>query len=175
MPLDNQLSDLPTSESKKSQEPTLIELFADSALYELHQSVYGLAQAAGLESHIGQREEPVEQSGRIDRLAQILGRGVGSFLPTAAVAVGTRFGLGRVLEHAGSAESLLLKRSVIGLSIAESAATGAITGSLLKPSGEASPPVAKLCCRPSARRTIRSAFVQRHDLSQSWLEPVCRQ
>ena len=47
--------------------------------------------------------------------------------------------VGRALGQAGTeAESLLLKRSAIGLSVGESALTGAVSGALLKPTDDVS-------------------------------------
>ena len=67
----------------------------------------------------------------------MLGRGVGDFIPTVAVAAAARFGFSRLLPEAAAAENLMLKRSAIGLSVAESATTGAIGGAVFKPSDQA--------------------------------------
>ncbi len=58
-------------------------------------------------------------------------------MPTVAVALTTRFAAGRAMEHFGiGSENLVLKRSAIGFSTAESAATGLVTGALLKPTDD---------------------------------------
>ena len=137
MSLLDQYSEPPRAESREFEQPGLTELFAKSASYELHQSVYGLAQTVALEGLVGKMEPPQQADGAVEKLAQMLGRGVGDFLPTLAVAAGVRFGFGRVLPLAAGAESLILKRSAIGLSVAESATTGTITGALFKPSDQA--------------------------------------
>ena len=138
MHLDNFAEILPEKSEKSDSSP--LALFGKSAWYELHQSAFGLAQTVGLESHLGAVPEPEAADSAVGRNLQMIGRGAGSFLPTIAVAVATKFALGRILHapSAEAAESLLLKRSVIGLNMAESAVTGVVTGSLLKPTDEGS-------------------------------------
>ena len=127
-----------SDESEKSDNQSgLGELFGRSALYELHQAAFGLAQSFGLQDRIGDMAQPAEAESWWGQQAQIIGRGFGSFLPTMAVAVATRHGLGSRLERSGiAAENLLVKRSALGLSLGESAVTGLVSGSLLKPSDD---------------------------------------
>ena len=130
------------SANEKSEDtdkaPSLPRLLVSSAYYELHQSAYGLAQTVGLQKHVGEMEQPVESDSWLGRQFQMVGRGVGGFLPTAAVAAVTRYGFGRVLEHVPTpADNLLLKRSAIGLSTAESVVTGLASGAIFKPTDEA--------------------------------------
>ncbi len=126
-------------ELPKKTESNALELFKDSALFELHQSAFGLAQTVGLENHLAKMDEPAAADSALGRNVQMIGRGVGSFLPTIAVAAASKFALGRVLEApaAGAAEKFYLKQSAIGLNLAEAGVTGAATGSLLKPTDEA--------------------------------------
>ena len=113
-------------------------LFAESALYELHQSAFGLAQTVGLQERVGRMEEPKEADSFVGRNLQMLGRGVGGLLPTVGLAIGARFAVGRAMERSGmSAEGVLSKRSVIGLNALESGATGFASGALLKPTDDA--------------------------------------
>lgn len=116
------------------QESSLTELFGRSALYESRQAVVGLAQTFGLESYVGELAQPKEAGDSVGQHAQMLGRAAGGLLPTLAIAVGSRYVFGRVLAHdAATAEHALLKRTTFGLSIAESGATGFLSGSLLTP------------------------------------------
>ena len=136
------LDSFAVSAGEKSDEPdkapSLSHLLVNSAYYELHQSAYGLAQTVGLQKHVGEIEQPAESDSWLGRQFQMVGRGVGGFLPTAAVAAVTRFGFGRALEHLDiHADNLLLKQSAIGLSTAESVVTGLASGAILKPTDEA--------------------------------------
>lgn len=120
-------------ELDKSIHHNVAEMFAYSALYELHRSAFGLAQTVGLQDHVGTMEQPAEADSGVGRFFQVIGRGTGSFLPTLAVAMTTRYGFGKVLDRIGAdTENLALKRSALGLSTAESATTGFISGSLFK-------------------------------------------
>ncbi len=128
----------PTDERSKetSHDKSAAELFASSALYELHQSAVGLAQTVGLQDRLPQMEQPEEAESWGGRQLQMLGRGFGSFIPSAGAALVSRYGVGKVIEHLPAvqvADNVLLKRSVIGLSATESVATGVLTGALFKP------------------------------------------
>ena len=135
--LDQFLGTSSDTDSVNKTEQGLGDLFAQSALYELHQSAFGLAQTVGLQDHVPTMEQLKAADSWIGQHAQIVGRGVGNFLPTVAVALTTRFAAGRAMEHFGiGSENLVLKRSAIGFSTAESAATGLVTGALLKPTDD---------------------------------------
>ncbi len=138
MALDSNLGNDNSDPGETNKERTGAALFADSALYELHQSAFGLAQTVGLQEAVGKMEEPKEADSFIGRNLQMLGRGVGGLLPTVGLAIGARFAVGRAMERTGmSAEGVLSKRSVIGLNAVESGATGFASGALLKPTDDA--------------------------------------
>ena len=125
--------------SASNEEKSAIKLFGDSALYELNQSAFGLAQSVGLEGHLPIMAVPEESESAVGRNLQMLGRGVGSFLPTLGVALSTKFAFGKLVSprFVGS-ENLLLQKSAIGLNVAESGIAGAVTGALLKPTDKTS-------------------------------------
>ncbi len=129
----DQFNDIPEEGASSRNKPGGAELLAKSALYELDQSAYGLAQVAGLQDRVGELARPKEADSRTGRFLQSIGRGAGDLLPTLAAGAVSRFAFGKILEHSGSAESFAFKRTAIGLSLAESASTGALTGALLKP------------------------------------------
>ena len=90
--------------------------FTQSAGYELHQSAYGLAQTFGLADLVTKEEAPAETQSSVGQHLQMIGRGVGSFLPILAIGMASRYGVGKMLgASAGAAEQLFLKRSALGL------------------------------------------------------------
>ncbi len=137
MALDSNLFDSTKAVDEPHESANALRLFGDAASYELHQAAFGLAQAVGLQDRVGKAQEPTEADSAIGKTAQMLGHGAGAFLPTAGIALVARFGVGRLFEHSvAPAEGLLLKRSAIGLNAVESAATGFMSGALLKPTDE---------------------------------------
>ena len=86
-----QLSVLKANSVNKTEQG-LGDLFAQSALYEMHQSAFGLAQTVGLQKRVPTMEQLKAADSWIGQHAQIVGRGVGNFLPTVAVALTTRSG-----------------------------------------------------------------------------------
>ncbi len=138
MTLDQFAIEANSDDARPDPKRSVGELFSSSAYYELHQAAYGLAQTVDLQQHLDRISEPEAADTFIGRQAQLVGRGIGSFLPVIAIAAGAKFALGRALSHTEvAAENLLLKKSAIGLSIGESALTGAVSGSLLKPTDDA--------------------------------------
>ena len=120
-------------------------LFADSLSYELKRSLRAAQQIIGAEAGAGEQLEPQPAPDSLGQHAQMLGRAVGGLLPTLAIAAGTRYGFGKILAHEGQvAEQLLLKRTTVGLSLAESATTGFVSGAVFTPTDGArskTPPV----------------------------------
>ena len=83
---------------------------------------------------VSEQAEPQQATDFLGQNAQMLGRAAGGLLPMLGIAVGTRYGFGKVLAHEAQAvEHALLKRTTVGLSAAESGATGFLYGSLLTP------------------------------------------
>ena len=67
----------------------------------------------------------------------MFGRAAADAIPIIVTGLAMRAGFGKLLpKGVETAESLVLRRAPIGLSAAESAATGFVTGSLLRPSDE---------------------------------------
>ena len=122
---------------RRESAPT--SLFTESLTYELNRSLRGAAQLVGAEGRVALQAEPQEAPDFLGQNLQMLGRAVGGLLPMVSIAVGTRYGFGRLLAHeAQAAEHALLKRTSLGLSAVESGSTGFVYGSLLTPTDNAS-------------------------------------
>lgn len=124
----------PESNSRMSPEAGPVPLFSESLSYELNRSLRGAAQLIGAEGKITEQIEPQEAADFLGQNAQMLGRAAGGLLPVLTIAAGTRYGFGKILaSDAQAVEHALLKRTAVGLSAAESGATGLLYGSLLAP------------------------------------------
>ena len=128
----------PEVDARLKPESAPTSLFAESLAYELNRSLRGAAQLIGAEGRIAEQTEPQQASDFLGENAQMLGRAVGGLLPMVSIALGTRYGFGKILAgDALSAENALLKRTSMGLSAAESGTTGFFYGALLTPTDAA--------------------------------------
>ncbi len=108
--------------------------FGQALAYEAQQQLNGLAQ---LDNRVlAFAEKPDAPENFMQQNAQLFGRAIADAIPMIVTGLVTRGAFGKLgLTRMESAElNPYLKRSVLGLSIAESATTGLITGTLLKPS-----------------------------------------
>ena len=123
-------------EQSKDSDGALTQL-RQAFLFETQQQLTGLAQLTNRDAHLDFFQRPAESESSLGTDAQMFGRAAADAIPVIVTGLAMRAGFGKLLpKGVETANSILLRRTPIGLSSAESAATGFVTGSLLKPSDE---------------------------------------
>ena len=136
MPLDVNPDIAPSFEQSKTLDGAFTQL-RQAFLFETQQQLTGLAQWTNQDAHLDFFQRPAESESLIGSNAQMFGRAAADAIPIIVTGLAMRAGFGKLMpKGVETAESLVLRRAPIGLSAAESAATGFVTGSLLKPSDE---------------------------------------
>ena len=123
---DNQISTAPTEQAPTSAWHELSSAFVQESKMQLK----GLAQTVGAGDLITVTPYSNQPDGLMAQHAQMFGHAAADAIPIIVTGVLVRAGFGAVLAKS-SEPGLLLQRSVLGLSTAETATTGFVTGSLL--------------------------------------------
>ncbi len=119
----------PSDDAPKSAWQELSSAFVQEARTQLK----GLAQTVGAGDLLKVTPDSEHQpEGLLAQHAQMFGHAAADAIPIILTGIAVRAGFGRVLAKS-SEPGLLLQRSALGLSTAETATTGFVTGALLHP------------------------------------------
>ncbi len=120
-------------EAKADDQRSVWQELSGSFLNETKVQLKGLAQTVGAGDLVNIEAEAHQADGVVAQHAQMFGRAAADAIPIIIAGAAIRAGFGRMIASS-SEPGLLLQRSALGLSAAETATTGFITGSLLHPS-----------------------------------------
>ena len=129
MPLDAFAVGEDVSRSDKDDNTSALELLKNSFTNRLSQQWDGVKQLA--DHHVVLTADVAPAQGVINRGAQIAGELTADLLPTLAIGIASRYGVGKLFRN--PEENMLLAHPTMGLSVAEGATTGFVSGTLLRP------------------------------------------